>query len=1379
VSESVAKTITSNHNTLLKMLSSMQGEVAKQSSAIESQVQSAIAPRLDSLNRRLQAQLDEQKRSIDALEGRADEHDKSIQELQDQLAELRRQMAIAEQTPRKQLAAPTSFDREEDTTIVVAVSQRPTTLASVVSSLRPWLSESGFDDEQYEIKQKGESPARRFEICFSGSAAIASRRASKATSLLKGPNGWKEFWVDPPGAERCRLHLGPDKSPKRIKTEVTLRKARAIIELQYPGKRFYSDREHGVLSIGWDKIMQVSVFHGDTPPKIYWDSAQLAKHAMAIDTLRNAVKEVHQDHCQLVSFFRSIASGLTIHSSFTSDADDGHRRGGVAVVLPPLASQGPSAPSSSSTVLVPGRVMLVRVWDDCRTLDIFNVHNHGLSAQQVREVAAAIRASQRAAALDPDMYTTFVLGDFNFATHEALALAAPAAAVRKLSKCHHVQAPKWRQALALLTEIACEDPTHYEKFNDSCATIDRVFCSITGWQLCQLFVQIGTLGSPAAVFGKKISDHAAVVLSLACRPPRPVESRPIPKHLFSEPGFKRRLEGLCSCIPWDSMSPPFKVEKYKELLKIAAAETRDALFRDRPHHPRTCLLLARALARVVWRQDVRMASRLQDSHPLAIDMISVTNGKVEIRHPPSFQAWVDQVQTEAAESAKGQELFANTSDTIQIFLPKNVTDLELRDASCSRSPDKVRVLGLRNCDLKLISSTVNRAIRPALISLAPPCQRGFIPGRNFGNNILELDVSSRQMSIVPHGSSDIPVLYSLDFGQAFPSLNQDFLILSLRALKLPDAFVSFVAFLYASVEGVVSHLGSLVHIFWTQSGIIQGCALSGTLYALSTAVFLVDLASRVEAAGLGLVRACADDIGGTLLSIRHLVQVYQVMKLASDMANLALKVSKCKIVPLSDRFSPSLSTAVSQWVSRVVPEWSSFEVAPKLLYLGLWMGPAVVPSTSWIDPVAKLRLRAQAIGRGTTPASLSATLYNTRAVTTISYVAQFCWPPASVLQPELSTLAQVFRIPLGTFALDHWTQLALWGGPRCTRWGHLAAATISRAALHTFPAWEALLQQLRDHASSAPYDATLSMLASGKPYPSFWLAPAFVENLELAAAGTPPPGPLAVFGARAADAALAELREGGRPRPRPQRAAHVALRDLACLNKPITDLFVLRLRKFAGRSAGLLAHIDWGVFKSVLARCPCSWAMAVLRTWTDGWMTSARIISPEGQKPCVFGCLGKLDSLRHYARCPVMHRALRQALARPFPLPWMTRWGLSDPSLATFSAMAAAYNMYNEASCALAGARSMQLASPMKCTEIDRDQLVSCDAAGYVHPIGLADILPASLRAPVVDAIHFSSEGAPLIANGVASFMDGGCLCVSVADSHNFALCTGVAVPAN
>eukprot|EP00959_Pyramimonas_sp_CCMP1952_P124561 2604600-Pyramimonas_sp.AAC.1 len=83
-------------------------------------------------------------------------------------------------------------------------------------------------------------------------------------------------------------------------------------------------------------------------------------------------------------------------------------------------------------------------------------------------------------------------------------------------------------------------------------------------------------------------------------------------------------------------------------------------------------------------------------------------------------------------------------------------DDELRDRACIRSPDKVRVLGLWNCDLKIISAVVNHATRPALQALAPPCQRGFVPGRNFGVNILELDVSSRILSVRPHASRDIP-----------------------------------------------------------------------------------------------------------------------------------------------------------------------------------------------------------------------------------------------------------------------------------------------------------------------------------------------------------------------------------------------------------------------------------------------------------------------------------------------------------------------------------------------------------------------------------------------------------------------------------------------
>eukprot|EP00959_Pyramimonas_sp_CCMP1952_P277308 5797499-Pyramimonas_sp.AAC.1 len=73
-------------------------------------------------------------------------------------------------------------------------------------------------------------------------------------------------------------------------------------------------------------------------------------------------------------------------------------------------------------------------------------------------------------------------------------------------------------------------------------------------------------------------------------------------------------------------------------------------------------------------------------------------------------------------------------------------------------------------------------------------------------------------------------------------------------------------------------------------------------------------------------------------------------------------------------------------------------------------------------------------------------------------------------------------------------------------------------------------------------------------------------------------------------------------------------------------------------------------------------------------MTSARIISPLGKRPCAFGCMGKRDALKHYARCPVLWSALRRALARPFALDFPSRWGLRRPSCHSYSVLAAAYN---------------------------------------------------------------------------------------------------------
>eukprot|EP00959_Pyramimonas_sp_CCMP1952_P445389 9325276-Pyramimonas_sp.AAC.1 len=81
-----------------------------------------------------------------------------------------------------------------------------------------------------------------------------------------------------------------------------------------------------------------------------------------------------------------------------------------------------------------------------------------------------------------------------------------------------------------------------------------------------------------------------------------------------------------------------------------------------------------------------------------------------------------------------------------------------------RTPDTVRTLGLRTTDIKAISATLNQAIAPIIQRTT---QRGFIAGRLFTSNILELGMMARVASLQPAVLERNPLLVALDFGQAF------------------------------------------------------------------------------------------------------------------------------------------------------------------------------------------------------------------------------------------------------------------------------------------------------------------------------------------------------------------------------------------------------------------------------------------------------------------------------------------------------------------------------------------------------------------------------------------------------------------------------------
>eukprot|EP00959_Pyramimonas_sp_CCMP1952_P272425 5695657-Pyramimonas_sp.AAC.1 len=88
------------------------------------------------------------------------------------------------------------------------------------------------------------------------------------------------------------------------------------------------------------------------------------------------------------------------------------------------------------------------------------------------------------------------------------------------------------------------------------------------------------------------------------------------------------------------------------------------------------------------------------------------------------------------------------------------------------------------------------------------------------------------------------------------------------------------------------------------------------------------------------------------------------------------------------------------------------------------------------------------------------------------------------------------------------------------------------------------------------------MIGSGAPYPGFWRSPAIVENLALALDGPAPAGPWASLLPRAREALASATETPPGVRPRPQRAVHRALRDLAASATPLHVFLRTRLQKF-------------------------------------------------------------------------------------------------------------------------------------------------------------------------------------------------------------------------
>ena len=176
------------------------------------------------------------------------------------------------------------------------------------------------------------------------------------------------------------------------------------------------------------------------------------------------------------------------------------------------------------------------------------------------------------------------------------------------------------------------------------------------------------------------------------------------------------------------------------------------------------------------------------------------------------------------------------NESLTVFLPKGAEETDA-PGHIVRNVADTRILSFKNTDNKLICSSMNYISKPVLSHGISYLQRGFIPGRQLICNVLDLDTYSHIHAMMSNLAS-LPILVFFDFAAAFPSISHTWLFMTLEAMKFPAGFINLVKTMYTDNHAMYSDGTAYISMFTIMSGILQGCPLSGLLFAVCIYPFL-------------------------------------------------------------------------------------------------------------------------------------------------------------------------------------------------------------------------------------------------------------------------------------------------------------------------------------------------------------------------------------------------------------------------------------------------------------------------------------------------------------------------------------------------------------
>lgn len=315
-----------------------------------------------------------------------------------------------------------------------------------------------------------------------------------------------------------------------------------------------------------------------------------------------------------------------------------------------------------------------------------------------------------------------------------------------------------------------------------------------------------------------------------------------------------------------------------------------------------------------------------------------------------------------------------------VCIPKAATGM-LQDKTQFHSPAGTRPLSIVVASNRILASIFKCTLEQEIGHRISNAQRGFLKDRKMLRNVLEIDAAAQKISFLSRSGA----ILLFDFAAAFPSLSHDMIWDTMVASGNDESFIDIVKMFYTDNRHILKLRGDEFHGVLVQSGVRQGCPLSGLLFAICSDVLLTritKLFGKNEAIG-----AFADDIAVLLESFwvaaPSLQPFFQEFQQIS-----ALQLNVCKPVMMPPWSFISKDNVV-KLEREFCPGWAKFEVVSCGKYLGYLIGPGAGAGV-WSKALAKFNCRVTFWASLHLGVPFNVVAFNVIIVPVREFIAQLC-----------------------------------------------------------------------------------------------------------------------------------------------------------------------------------------------------------------------------------------------------------------------------------------------------------------------------------------------------------------------------------------------------